>query len=59
MSRHTKLQRRIEAAIRKRTERFDLFGDGSAMMTLGEIKMLMRYLDGTSRGLPSEQIWDD
>jgi hypothetical protein len=55
MSRRTKLERRIEAVIRQRTERFDVIGDGSAMMTLGEVQLLMRYLDGTSRGLPSER----
>ena len=59
MSRHTKLQRRIEALIRQRTERFDVFGDGSAMMTLDEVQLLMRYLDGTSRGIPSERTSDD
>ena len=53
------MQRRIEALIRQRTERFDVFGDGSAMMTLDEVQLLMRYLDGTSRGIPSERTSDD
>ena len=55
MSKHLRLRRRVEALIQDHTELFDIFGDGSALLTMAEIRQLMASLDDSSRGLPSEK----
>jgi len=52
MSKYAQLRRRVEALVIKHTETFDVLGH---RMTMDQIKILMRELDGKTRGVPAER----